>query len=126
MSKTEGHERVPEELKIVPAKFQVNPTSFVRVTMGGDTFGVSTCTTVIPVVHRFVCIGGKHGLLALGTNEHCQTKLEKWTLGIESKSSILSAHVRFELVPFAYDHACRAVARCLRMGAPLPICPRFE
>ena len=38
MSKTEGHERVPEELKIVPAKFQVNPTSFVRVTMGGGHF----------------------------------------------------------------------------------------
>ena len=78
---------------------------------GGDTLGSVTCATVIPVAHGFVIVGGKHGLLAFGTNELFRMKIEKWTLGIESKSSISSAHVRCELVPIAYDHACREGVR---------------
>ena len=87
---------------------------------GGDTFESVTCTTVVPVVQGFVLVGGKHGLLALGTNELCQVKIEKWTLGIECKNSISSVHVRFELVPIAYDHACREDARCGRWVPPCP------
>ena len=77
MSKTEGQGGVLEKLKIIPAKFQSNRTSFVLVMGVGDTFESVMCTAANLVVHGVVVLGGKHELLRVRANEYCQVKINE-------------------------------------------------